>query len=620
MPSLLGNSTRERRLRLASLFALAAGLAFGLWAQALHPLKDVQNVIADTLFDRETGSPNVVVVAIDDRALAEHQRIQQWSRSLHAQAIDQLSRAGARTIFYDILFADPSPTDPEGDADLAQAIARSGAVVLPVAGDGDARQSDFGPVYDEITLPMASLRAGATLAHVNLPPDGDGRVRKVPVQITDREGHAYPAASVATVYRQFGRDVPNPLPIEGGELDLFARSAPLEDSARLRVNYAGPARPAGNGGAFLALSFDDVRTGEFDPAQVQGKVVIVGVMAAALDVQPAPLLDTAYGAEIHANAVDTLLRDRFLQTEGGLMAFLTTLALVVVAAALLPRLRPVIGLAIVTGFIAAYAAFGVYMFSQGWIIEFVDPPLSLVIATVAALSYSVISERSTAREMQDLFGRYVSPQVARELVDRADRGRLSLGGELREVTVLFGDIRGFTPLSARTPPSELVALLNEHFEVIISQIMENGGIVNKFAGDAVMAFWNAPDDQPGHAVSACRAALAAQEQLERLSADAPLARWGFGVSTGVVLAGNVGSGKRLEYTVIGDSVNLGARLCGVAPAGEIWISASTYQQVEDILEVEQLPPQPIKGIEGPVTAYRLKRPVAERPLEVGGKP
>jgi len=557
-------------------------------------------------------------VAIDDRALEAHQRIQQWSRSLHAEVIDQLTRAGARTIFYDILFADPSPTDPRGDADLARAIAGSGIVVLPVAGEGDVRWSDSGPVYDEITLPMASLRGGATLAHVNLPPDGDGRVRTVPVQITDKEGNAYPAASVAAVYRQFGRDTPSPLPIRGGKLDLFGRTAPLEDGAGLRINYAGAARPGGNGAAFLALSFDDVRNGDFDPAVVQGKIIIVGAMAAALDVQPAPLLDTAYGAEIHANAVDTLLRDRFLRTEGGLPAFLTTLVLVVAAAVLLPRLRPVFGLAIVTGFIAAYATLGVYMFSKGWIIEFVHPPVALVIATVAALSYSVISERSTAREMQELFGRYVSPQVARELVDRADRGRLKLGGELREVTVLFGDIRGFTPLSARTPPGELVALLNEHFEVIISQIMENDGIINKFAGDAVMAFWNAPDDQPGHAASACRAALAAQDRLEHLS-DAPIARWGFGISTGVVLAGNVGSGKRLEYTVIGDSVNLGARLCGAAPAGEIWISANTCEQVKGLLDVEELPAQPIKGIERPVTAYRLKRAVSGQPLESRGK-
>ncbi|HSP56237.1 MAG TPA: adenylate/guanylate cyclase domain-containing protein, partial [Dehalococcoidia bacterium] len=416
----------------------------------------------------------------------------------------------------------------------------------------------------------------------------------------------------------FGRDVPSPLPIKGNELDLFGRTAPLERGKAFRINYAGPARPADQGGSFLALPFDDVRTGNFDPAAVSGKVVIVGALASALDVQPAPLLDTAYGTEIHANAVDTLLRDRFLRTTGDLTTFLTTIVLVVAAALFLPRWRPLFSLATVTGFIVIYAVFGVYMFSQGWIIDFVDPPVGLVIATVVALSYSVISERNTAREMQELFGRYVSPQVAQTLVHRADRGQLKLGGELREVTVLFGDIRGFTPLSARMPPDQLVALLNENFGVIISRIMENGGIINKFAGDAVMAFWNAPDNQPGHALSACRAALDAQDDLEKLS-DAPIARWGFGISTGVALAGNVGSGRRLEYTVIGDSVNLGARLCGVAPAGEVWINGNTYEQVRGVLEVEELPPQPIKGIEGPVTAYRLKRPVAQEPLGVGGK-
>ena len=526
MLSLAGNSIRERRLRVASLVALIAGVAFGFWALAFDPLQDVQNVIADALFKQEVASENVVVVAINDDALAEHGRIGEWSRALHAEAIDRLTAAGARTIFYDILFADPSVTDSEGDANLARAISDSGLVVLPVAGDGEAKETESGPVFDEVTLPFEALRAGATLAHVNLPPDGDGRVRTVPAQIRNADGDTYPAVSLAAVYRQFGRDVPSPLPVQGGELDLFGRTVPLEDGKAFRINYAGPARSPGQGGSFLALPFDDVRTGDFDPALVSGKIVIVGALAAALDVQPAPLLDTAYGAEIHANAMDTLLRDRFLRTTGGLMTFLTTIMLVVAAALFLPRWRPIFSLATVTGFIVAYALFGVYMFSQGWIIEFVDPPVGLVIATVVALSYSVISERSTAREMQDLFGRYVSPQVARELLGRADRGQLKLGGELREVTVLFGDIRGFTPLSARTPPGELVALLNEHFDVIITRIMENGGIINKFAGDAVMAFWNAPEDQPGHALSACRAALEAQDLLEKLS-DAPVARWGF---------------------------------------------------------------------------------------------
>lgn len=614
MRSLLGNSIRERRLRVASLVALVAGLAFGLWVQAFDPLQDVQNVISDALFEQKTGSPNVVVVAIDEGAISEHNRIQQWPRTLHAETIRQLSEAGATAIFYDILFVEPSDDVAEDQA-LADAISHSGVVVLPVAGEAGMADSDLGPVFDQVTLPLPLLRPGAVLAHVNLPPDGDGRVRTVPVQITDAEGNTYPSAALASVYLQFGRDVPSPLPLEGDGLDLFGRTAPLETGAEFRVNYVGPVR--GNGGSFLALPFEDVRTGNFDPKLVEGKIVIVGLLAAAFDVQPAPLLGTAYGAEIHANAIDTLLRDRFIRTTGQLTTFATTILLVLLAAALLPRWRSLYGLATVTSFIVVYALFGVFMFSQGWIIEFVDPPVGLVIATVVALSYSVISERNTAREMQDLFGRYVSPQVAKELLERADRGQLRLGGELREVTVLFGDIRGFTPLSARTPPDELVALLNENFDVIITRIMENGGIINKFAGDSVMAFWNAPEDQPGHALAACRAALEAQDRLEKLS-DAPIARWGFGISTGVALAGNVGSGRRLEYTVIGDSVNLGARLCGVAPAGEIWINAVTREQLNDSLEVEDLPPQPIKGIEGLVTAYRLKRAVAAQPLDVGG--
>jgi len=209
------------------------------------------------------------------------------------------------------------------------------------------------------------------------------------------------------------------------------------------------------------------------------------------------------------------------------------------------------------------------------------------------------------RDLQDLFGRYVSPPVAAELAERADRGQLDLGGERREITVMFGDIRGFTPLSASMEPEELVALLNAHFEIIVSRIMENGGIVNKFAGDAVMAFWNAPQEQAEHAKLACRAAIEAQEELGRLAASGPPVQWGFGINTGVALAGNVGSGKRQEYTVIGDAVNIAARLCGIAPGGEVWIGEDTLAGLGQEFPTEALPPQQVKGVERPVPVSRL---------------
>jgi adenylate cyclase len=226
---------------------------------------------------------------------------------------------------------------------------------------------------------------------------------------------------------------------------------------------------------------------------------------------------------------------------------------------------------------------------------------------MVSLIYRVLTERASRQEVAELFGRYVSPEIAQELMHRSDRGDLQLGGELREVTVLFADIRGFTALSETMAPSQLVGLLNRLFEVIVACIWQSGGIVNKFLGDAVVAFWNAPGEQPDHAFLACRAAIAAQAQLEALTPSGPAVRFGVGINTGLALAGNVGTAGRLEYTVIGETVNTAARLSQAAGGGEVWIGEGTHELVHDRVEVEELPPQHLKGMTGPVTVYRLKR-------------
>jgi adenylate cyclase len=396
------------------------------------------------------------------------------------------------------------------------------------------------------------------------------------------------------MYLQFGSEVPAAIDASGGSLSLFGRTIPLEEHGAMRINYSG-----GNE-RFTAFSFGQVLSR--DVPSLQGRIIFVGVLATASDIRSSPQGST-YGMVIQASALDTLLRADFLRRTGGFVTLVITMAFVLLSAVVVPRWRPAYSLLLVIALGGAYIAAGIILFDSGWIVDMVHPPAALLLTTLVGLSYTVVSARAAQRDMQELFGRYLSPQVAHALIERADRGQLHLGGELREVSVLFGDIRGFTPLTARTPPQELVAMLNQHFAVIISRIMENGGIVNKFAGDAVMALWNAPEDQPEHALSACRAALQAQSDLGALS---DVVKWGFGISTGVALAGNVGSGRRLEYTVIGDSVNLAARLCGVAPAGEVWISEETYGRVETTLPAEALPPQPIKGFDAPVAAYRLK--------------
>jgi adenylate cyclase len=603
-------SRRESRLRRASLLAIGAGLLFMAWAIFFNPLRSLQNLIADSLFVEGPGSSNIAIVAIDDDSLDRYGRLGEWPRSLHATAIQKLHEAGARVIVYDVLFAD----EGEGDEALAQAMLAADDVVLPVAGTASTpTQGASIYLYETFALPVDTLRrAAASLGHANLVTDSDGRVRRMPLAVGGVGGEQYPALSLAAFYLQFGRRPPPALETRGDALPLLGRNVPLEGFQTMRINYIG------GQGSFAHIPFNDVVGGSFDESLVRGKAVFVGLTAAGADTHSTPLIGGADGVEIHANSLDTLLRARFLQPTDDTVTLVTALLFVVAAGLALPRWRLTHAAAFVLvpivaypAVVIAYVVFGAFTFRQGHILDFVDPPAALAVTMIAALVYRVVTERAAQQEVTELFGRYVSPEIAHELMQRSDQGELQLGGELREVTALFADIRGFTTLSETMTPSQLVALLNCLFEVIISNICKNGGIVNKFLGDAVVAFWNAPRQQPDHALMACQAAIAAQAELEVLAPSGPAAKFGFGINTGSVLAGNVGTAGRLEYTVIGEAVNTAARLSQAAGGGEIWIGEGTYKLVEGRIEAEELPPQYLKGMAGPATVYRLKPEATE---------
>jgi adenylate cyclase len=600
-----GRSKREQRRRRGSLLAIGAGLLFAAWALTLGPLHFLQNTIADALFVEGQGSDNVVIVAIDDDTLDQYGRLREWSRSLHATTIQRLDEAGARVIVYDVLFADESKEDEA----LAQAISAAGNVVVPAAGVTPT-ESDPVYVYDTFAFPVESVQqAAAVLAHANIVSDSDGRVRRVPLAIRDANGEELPAMSLAALYLQFGRQPPPVLETDGDSLPVLGRTIPLEDHQTMRIHYVGGQE------SFAVIPFTDVIEDDFDASLIQGKAVLVGMTAAGIDIHAAPLIGSAAGVEILANSLDTLFRAQFLHAERGLVTLVTALAMVGVAAFAIPRWRPTYAVAVVLFLGIAYVVFAGFMFYQGYILDFVDAPAALVVATVVGLIYRALAERAAQQDVGDLFGRYVSKEVAQELVRRADFGELQLGGELREVTTMFADIRGFTGLSEKTEPKELVELLNRQFGVIVSEILKGGGIVNKFGGDAVMAFWNAPQDQPDHALMACRSAIDALAELDGLASGDTEVRFGFGINTGWVVAGNVGAAGRLEYTVIGEAVNTAARLGG-ASGGEVWVGEETLRQIDGRIEAEALEPQHFKGMAAPITIYRLKRDVPEPLREV----
>ena len=595
------SNRKQSRLWRHTLVLAGVGIVFSIFFAFVQPFSFIQLWLSDQLFTVDEPSPNIVVVGIDDDTLHTYGKWSDWSRNLHAQAINNLAAAGAQVIGVDILFVDKS----ENDENLIEAIASAGNVVVGMAGAQNPSRSDDGLVFARFEVPIIPiLEVAADIGHVNIIPDSDGKVRRLPLFVKDGAGNYYPSLSLAVLYTHFSMTLPETYVREGGALHLLARDVPVDSDYDMRINYSVEAadRPY--------LSYGKVISGDFDPGVVNNKIVVIGMAATGeLDTWEIPTSsEKVPGVFIQAAAMDTMLRSNFLAEIGTVSNLLIMLLITAIVALVLPRLRLKWGGPVVFVLFAAYLVISFFVFDSGHILNLVYPPMLLVITFIASVITMIAMEQSDKRFVKDLFGRYVSPQVANQILSLADAGNLQLGGEQREATIMFADIRGFTKMSETMSPKEIVDMLNAHLGVAIDKVLANGGMVNKFAGDNIMAVWNAPQPQTEHARLACKAACEIQRGLEELQAkdpSLPKAQFGIGINTGLVVAGNVGSSGRTEYTVIGDAVNLASRICGVTPGTEIWIGPETYRQTKEIAECITLELQTFKGKTEKVSVYRL---------------
>ena len=583
------------------------GGLFTLLALLVQPLYSINLWFSDQLFTSEPPSPNIVVAGIDDDTFEVYGRWADWPRSLHAEAIHNLSQAGAKVIGFDVIFTDTSPDDEM----LGAAMAQADNVVLATVGTQLVSHPGAEITYDEFLLPTDPLeQAASSIGHANVIPDGDGTVRRIPLVVDSSSGQVYPSLTLAALYRLFSMPLPQEYLLENGIVDLLARDIPVDRSYRLRINFSADNayRPY--------VSYGDIISGDFDASLVDNKIVLIGMTATGEpDTWAIPTSASKVpGVFIHAAAMDTILTERFLTETGTTATLVIMLALVGITAFTLPRsgtrYRKDIakGLGITVGLFVACLAGGFLAFDGGYIVDLFYPLLLLPVVYVGNALYMVIAEQSDKRFVKELFGRYISPQIAREIVSRADAGDLRLGGEGREVSVLFADIRGFTTISEQLSPEAIVNMLNTYLSVVADAVVHHDGIVNKFAGDNIMAVWNAPQLQTEHAVLAVRAAWEAQQKLAELrqkDAGSLPVQFGIGINTGVALAGNIGSAGRSEYTVIGDSVNTASRICSSTPGGEVWIGAETYSQAKDHIEICELEAQQVKGKSEPIKVYRV---------------
>ena len=598
---------RNKRRALHAGILIAAGGLFTLIIALVQPFYTFNLWFSDQFVSTGNTSPNIVIAGIDDNTLATFGKWSDWSRSLHAQAVKNLEAAGASVIAYDVIFADTSNNDQAFAASLQEV----DNVVLAGAGTTRIAVKNAAPTYETFLLPAASLfQACSNVGHVNIVPDPDGKVRRIPLIVQQKDGNTYPELSVAALFTLFHKTPPADYPLTNNKLNLLMRDIPVDSSYFMRLNYAViDTKPA-------FISYGDIINNSFDVSLVKNKIVLIG-MTATGDLDQFSIPNSAVripGIYIHAAAIDTILRTQFLTEVPLNMTLLIMLLLVLLCAVLLPGFGTwhwtdvLKGAGLIIALLLIYLVISSIMAGHGHIMNVLYPSLTLMVVFITNILFMVIKEQSDKRFVKELFGRYVSPQISREIVSMANNGGLKLGGEEREVTILFADIRNFTTISEKLSPDGVVKMLNTCLPVLIDAIVQNGGLVNKFAGDNLMGIWNAPQTQADHSKLAVKAALEGQQKMSELCKNNPElsnVQFGIGINTGKALAGNVGSLGRAEYTVIGDEVNLASRICSVTPGGDIYIGPETYNQNEEYFSVETLEPQVFKGKTRPIQIYKV---------------
>ncbi len=590
----------------------------------------------------EARPSQVAIVAIDEESLSKIGRWP-WSRGTVAQLIDRLDRLGAQVIALDVFFSEqenrplldqidrlergaaPAAAGPlarlrdslNTDAALERAIRASGKVVLPMVflwSEADTRHQRAGDT-DRILKEVAAHRiadvpasgdpdpllrtpepkgvlgnlpglqaAARAIGHINVTPDDDGTVRRVPLVIRD-QGRFYPAADLQAVRLLRGESelVVRTAPYGIAGLSLGGRPIYTDEEGQALLRYYGPERTV------PTVSAADVLSGAADASQLRGRIVLIGATAKGIgDIRVTPFGPVFPGVEIRATAMQNILDGAFIHRPEWLQLVEIPLLLVLgIALTLaLPRLGVRWGSLLCLLVLAGYFAAATALFQRHVWISVVYPSLLIVLLFMSTTLVQYFRSELEKRQIKSAFQHYVSSKVVDEIMH--DVSKLRLGGEKRDLTVLFSDVRGFTSMSEQMAPEELVKLLNGYLTRMTENVFRNDGLLDKYIGDAIMAVYGAPIHRADHALLACRTALEMMAGLFEMQAEwrrngSPVLDIGIGINSGPMIVGNMGSQTRFDYTVIGDAVNLGSRIESMNKdyGTHILLSEYTYQQVRD---------------------------------------
>ena len=573
---------------------------------------------------RSKGDPRLILLAMDEDTGKKYGF--PLPRIVHARALDALKRHGVKAVVFDVLFMEKRPYDRE----LAEATRRFGRVIHLFHLDNQF--SRVGSVRTT-AMPIESLAKaayGIGFPNVDSAQDPDGHVRRTilfDAGVPDPHHPNSPAPSVNAVAFSAYTDVP---------LDDVRRRWGTPPTRQLVLNFRPPqqwlrhpwrSEKAGKGQAGVELSalaeisapyrhisLLDLLDGTLTPDQKQalkGALVIIGSTSLGYyDHYPTPFNPQGPGAEYHCTVLDNMLHGDFIRDvpRGW---FVLAIIVMIWLPMLFQTIPPLWGSLATAGVLASWCGFGYWGFAHNLYIEFMAPSAALVSAFLAQTVHRMLAEGREKKRIKNLFGQFVAPEVVDDLARNPEKARL--GGEKKEMTMLFLDIAHFTTISEKMPPEALIIFLNRYLSALSQVILDHKAVVGNYIGDCIMAFWNAPIlPVADHRASACLAALECQAMMAKLNENLdpllpmrPAIR--IGLNSGHVTVGLTGSEKKLQYTVLGDEVNLCSRLEGANKffGSAIMVSESTYSGASDVVEARELGRVRVVGKATPIRVFEL---------------
>ena len=604
IPTRTGRRAMPRWLSVVAISAVCTGV--GVAGLATHRLDGVQTRWEDQLQPGVGASADreIVVVGFDRTTLAALGTGWPVDRAVHAALIDAIGDASPAVIVYDVLLAAERP----GDDALARALADHPTVIASAL---TLRRVEGPPRADDAVRPTAELAAAATaIGHANVSLAADsGVVRSLPVLAVDARGVPIPSLALAAVALADGASV---VPVTRGDgVQVGDRLVPADDG-ELAINWSDGLATED------VVPAIDVLEGSVEPQRFEDAIVLVGVTEPTLGDQhlvPVDRSGATAGVLVMANAVNTMVTSGYLEEVAMLPQAALLVAIGAAVATMFGRWRISVAVALALATIAVVVAFATWRFhTAGELWNVVWPGVTVLLVGVGLSAWRYVAEIRHRRRAWSLFATYVPASVVGEL---ADPGRLRQveAGTRSVVSVLFCDLRGFTPIAAELDPSDVRRLLDHYYEYAVTIVHGHGGTVMQFVGDEVFAIFGAPVDTAAAAGAALACAEELQGRVDELDATLrhdglPPIRFGIGVHRGWVTTAHVGTSERRQYSAIGDAVNVGSRLCGAAGSGEIVASAAATEEGA-LIAVAGLEPGgsvTLKGVAEPVRIFRRACP------------